>query len=89
MKTEKVTCLKAAIEAGSKEEYVQQVLAAAGDFVRSIPVKDREELAIALVMAGIFQDAGDLKEVNAVELCEQCGVHVGTKVEKDAEEIGD
>ena len=81
MKTEKVTCVKAKIDASSKEEMVLQVMDAALELVRSMPEKDREGLAVALVVAAIMQDCGAMPEVNAVELCEQCGVHVGRKAE--------
>lgn len=87
MKTEKVTCIKAKIDGSSKEERILQVMDAALELVRSMPEKDREGLAVALVVAAIMQDCGAMPEVDAVELCEQCGVRVGARTEEDFEEM--
>lgn len=88
MKTEKVTCVKAKIDGSSKEEMVMQVMDAAMELVRSMPEKDREGLAVALVVAAIMQDCGAMPVVNAVELCEQCGVRVGARAEADCKDDG-
>lgn len=81
MKTIKVTKVEATIDGASKEEKTLQVMKASLDLVRSLDREDLIGLAVALVTAAIFQKAGVMPEVDAVELCEQCGVHVGVKAE--------
>lgn len=87
MKTEKVTCIKASIDGATKDEKAAQVIEAAIELVRSMPDEAREGLAVALVTAAVMQECGAMPVVNAVELCEQIGVRVGSRAEKDFEEM--
>lgn len=88
MKTDKKVCIRAEIEAGSKEEYVSKVMELASALVHMMQEEERIDIAVALVSAAILQDAGAIEGVDFVGLCERCGVHVGAMAEADCKDAG-